>query len=444
LGSLDLSQLNLIELGLFLRHVRKEKELTLENIADHQISVTTLSNTEKGKPKVSAEKVLYYVEKLGLLAEELPYLMNKYRSKDAQIHKNTYLKLESIAHLVDLKQQTGWNDLKAIVLESSDPLNAFVYYIKGKYYDQNREWMKSRNAFLDCVRTVDQYPDLLLRTNLKAGSLNELSRIAYYEDYLNQAVQYVEDGLAAFCTEGDREYYRDILLVSKAFYLEKLNQWEEVIRITDELWARIDTIWGIDTILNLYEIKIKILLRQGLYSQAIQYTREGLLRARLDRLTERSFDLWTLLGTIYLKQGDLPEAETCFVTALNIKVEKRHLPISTYIELSKLYKKQQKYEKAYQVAYQAVLLGKEINDRIHLYGALKSLGDCLFIQKEYGKAIEPYEEALSIARAYKDEEKTRDMLRKVALCQEHTDKRKYIKCIEEYFKIEVELHEKEE
>ncbi len=61
MGSLDLSQVNPIELGLYLRYVRKDQELTLENIADEKISVTTLSNIEKGKTKVSAEKVQYFV-----------------------------------------------------------------------------------------------------------------------------------------------------------------------------------------------------------------------------------------------------------------------------------------------------------------------------------------------------------------------------------------------
>ncbi len=378
------------------------------------------------------------------MGEDLACLVNEYRSKDVQIHTNTLLKLEAIEHQIDLRQKEGWSDLKETQLEASDPLIAYVYCLKGKYFFQNREWLRSRNAFLDCVRAVDQYPDVLESTNLKAVSLNELSRIAYYEGYLEQAVQYVVDGLIAFYKEGEREHCRDILLVSKAFYLEKLNQWEEVLHITDDLWERMDTMWGIETILNLYEIKIKFLLRQGFYSQAIEYTRKGLLRARVDKVTERSFDLWTLLGTIYLRQSDLTEAEICFKTALNIKVEKRYLPITTYTELSKLYKKQQKYKKAQEVAQKAVLLGKETNDRIRLCGALKSLGDCLFSNNVYSEAIEPYEEALSIARDYNDKQLIIDILREVVLCQEKTDKSKYIKYIEEYFKVQVELQEKEE
>jgi tetratricopeptide (TPR) repeat protein len=230
---------------------------------------------------------------------------------------------------------------------------------------------------LDCVRIVDQNLDMLVNTNLKAGSLNELSRVAYFEGFLEQAMHYVEDGLEAFCISGEREYYRDILLVSKAFYLEKLNHWEEIVRITDDLWANMDVMWGIDTILNLYEIKIKILLRQGLYNQAIEYTRKGLIRARIDKILDRSFDLWSLLGTIYLKQNDLVEAETCFLTALKMKVEKPYLLISTYIELCQLYQRQENYAKAFHVAHKAVNLGKESKDQDRLFGALKSLGDCL-------------------------------------------------------------------
>jgi hypothetical protein len=65
-------------------------------------------------------------------------------------------------------------------------------------------------------------------------------------------------------------------------------------------------------------------------------------------------------------------------------------------------------------------------------------------QSKYKEALKPYEEALTIAKTYKNDEKIRDALRKVALCQEKTDKQKYIESIEEYFKIEVELHKREE
>ena len=69
--------LEMSEIGKFIRKVRKEKGLRLEDLADEHISTATISNIERGVPHVNKDKVLYLMSKLELDLNEIPEMIEK-------------------------------------------------------------------------------------------------------------------------------------------------------------------------------------------------------------------------------------------------------------------------------------------------------------------------------------------------------------------------------
>lgn len=61
-----------LELGSFLRSVRKGLKKTISQMADEHISTATISNLETGRKFVSPEKIDYYCQKLNVNPNEIP------------------------------------------------------------------------------------------------------------------------------------------------------------------------------------------------------------------------------------------------------------------------------------------------------------------------------------------------------------------------------------
>ncbi|PMB01594.1 hypothetical protein CEN49_27345 [Fischerella thermalis CCMEE 5273] len=63
------------EIGEVIRKVRKDRGLKLEDLADNNISVATISNIERGVPHVKTDKILYLLEKMKIQLESIPALI---------------------------------------------------------------------------------------------------------------------------------------------------------------------------------------------------------------------------------------------------------------------------------------------------------------------------------------------------------------------------------
>lgn len=427
-------QVDLLELGNLLRKRRKELNYILEELADENISASTISNIELGKTNVADDRRLYLIKKLDLDPNDIPMLLSEQESKS----KNLKIHLESIEHLIDLNPNKGWQKLKKLKIGKNDPLLSLVYYLKGKYYIRIRDWEKARKALQESIRIIEVHPELE-HMNLKSASLHELSRVFYYSNNTRQAIRYTVEGINSFSEDGERTYYKHLLWVTKAFYLENLGKLDEVVRITDELWPKLNEIRSQETVLNLFEIKTKILIASQHYEEAILCTKQGLEISRLNRLHERSFDMWSLLGKIYLQTDQYELSEDCFLTALEIEIKKKSLLIPTYTYLGRLYILQNRMEEAKEIVEKAVQIGEETNSQYRLIDALTTLGDCYQEQEKLDQSIEKYQTALSLAKEKGSLIQEKEILFRLCKTLKSQNYDLYVKYIENYFAVEVEL-----
>ncbi|SEN07514.1 helix-turn-helix domain-containing protein [Lihuaxuella thermophila] len=435
---IPLKYANLAQIGELLRKKRKELGLRLEDLADEQISPSTISNIERGMPHVNSEKVNYLSNKLGINLDELPELLDEEKQKLREIK----LKLTYIENVIDLvSNEKCFANLKRLNLPHNHLYASTVQYLKGKYYMNKQKWNKAQNHFLEAIRLEDQSPELN-KSNIKAASLNELARAYYFENRLEEALEYTEDGIKCFVENGERKYVKYILLVSKAVYLEKLDRIDEAQSTLQMLWEEREEIASLEVILNMYELKAAILKKLKSFDEAIRAAKEGIDIARINKVHNRSVELLITLGGIYMETGDLEAAEKSFVAALCIKekLDKEYLLIPAYTQIGMVYLEQNKLEEALEHIKEAVKIGEKANDALRYSPALIALGDYHQKNGDPKEAIRYYQKALDLARKHMQGHQERELWFKLAQCWNQIDKNEFHRCMERLFMIEVQLN----
>ncbi|WP_194830711.1 tetratricopeptide repeat protein [Laceyella tengchongensis] len=216
------------------------------------------------------------------------------------------------------------------------------------------------------------------------------------------------------------------------------NKVGESLQILEELWSEQNTIPSTEALLNMYDLQAKFYFKMQLYDKAISFTKEGIERARIDKMYDRSYELWTTLGGCYIKKKQLDEAQRCFRTALNLEkyIRRDYLIVTSQTQLGLLYLKQKNVVKAKELLEEAVRLGRKCNDVHRLNEALVGLGDCYLAEPNYKKARQCFEEALSLTKKQNDFDKKEDsILIKLLVCT-NKDSKDY----QDYEKRFIQIH----
>ena len=69
------------------------------------------------------------------------------------------------------------------------------------------------------------------------------------------------------------------------------------------MWPELKNIDQTETVLSFYWLRSELLRRGGVLDEAMKYAQEGIEIARKNRVWISLFDLWTVLGTIYMDRG---------------------------------------------------------------------------------------------------------------------------------------------
>ncbi|WP_044640755.1 helix-turn-helix domain-containing protein [Risungbinella massiliensis] len=423
-----------ISLGKFLKKQRKKLGYTLENLADDHISQATISNIERGILGVSEEKVRYLCKQLNVEFSQYPKLLKKENDSQKKLLK-TLLGIESLMDY--LGSNMPFDQLSNISLDQDDPMSFFVYYLNGKYYYHQNKWTKAKDHFIETLQLLKQLPEFK-SSNIDAACFKELGRISYFhEGDTEKALHFNNQGLNSFQSDGERLNLKYTLLVTQAFYLEKLNRNEEANRTLDLLWEEIDKIDNSDVKINMYELRSLLFMKNKCHDEARKYAERGIEIAREYKRIDRGFELWTSLGSICVKLKEFEEAEDYFLLALAMKdfVRKEYLLVSTHTQLGKLYLEQEKWELAKEQLETAVSIGEKSSDEFRYIEALEALGDYHLKNGNIKEAIHPYEISLTLAEKHGFPVLRHNCLVKLGYCYKEVNSPKYKECMEKSFEI---------
>lgn len=429
------------KMGEIIRRVRKIKGLRLEDLADEQISPATISNIERGVPHVKQDKLYYLMEKLGISMEQIPELIKGEEEKLQEL-KTKLISYESLSSMG--KHELCLQKLKELEAEIDDshPYAPDYYYIQGKCYRHLKKWRQAENAYYQAIRVSQHTP-----TDTEAAAFNELSLCSFYQNDLEQALQYVESGIDAFAGRGNRSQIIYILKRNKGIYLERLGRLGEAMRVVDETWDQLSEIKQVETTLVFYWLRAELSRRTGVLDQAVEYAQTGLELARLNRDFSMMFDFWTVLGSTYIQLKKWERAEHCFDMALQLK---DRLPdfdedkfIITYTRLGLLYMKFNRNEDAVIAVQKAIAIGERMNDAPHLANALHAMGDYYRLQDDRQEAAAYYRRELELAESHGLHQQTYQAMLRLAECLEEVDKKEFQQLTRNMYRLQLKLQNEE-
>jgi tetratricopeptide (TPR) repeat protein len=434
-----LNPLELKEIGDIIRKVRKERGLRLEDLADDQISPATISNIERGVPHVRPDKVMYLLQKLDIPLDKLPEIMNGEQRELEDLR----LRLLIVETLSDIgRHDEALEMLESLEMEDSHLLAPAAYFLRGKILYRKQKWRQAERAFTNGIRLSEHQPHGD-RSNMLSTCYLMLSLCSYHQNNLEKALEYTESGIEAFHPEGERPYTIYTLLRNKAIYLERMGRVVEGLKVIEEVWEDLPKIRQMETYLSLYWLKAELLRRSGVLDDAMKVCMEGLHIARLNKEYGSLFDLWTVLGSIYIEKGEWEKAEACFRLTMGIKSDEIQADrlATTYTQLGLLFMHRKKWEESEKFLTEAIKCGEKGNDIRILINALSSMGDLHRIQDNIDEAIPYYRRAAELSNKYRFREKEYDAWYRLAQCYEKKDEEEFRRCTVNMFKVREYVHE---
>lgn len=423
--------------GDILRKIRKKQGKKMEDLSDSNISTSTISNIEKGFDIVSEEKIKYLCKKLKITYFDIPKILEKDTKKEQLL----ITELMFIENLIDLgNPKKGLERLKSIKTESSCAMS-LVEYLIGRAYILKKHPASARSHFQKSLKIIEQQKSD--SNNICAANYNQLAKIAYYENDFELALKMTKIGVEKFQFDGPRDQLIYSLLVNKAIYLEKLDYLEQASQILQELWTQEEKIKHIEVLLNMYDLQATIFEKYKSFTEAISYAQKGYDIAHINKNSHRSVELLNSLGSIYLSNKQYEQAELCFASALSlsdqVKLKQLFLPI--YVQLGKIYIDLNKLKEAENILETAIQDKNNQSNIIRYNQALITLGDCLYLQNEYERALQPYSKALQLAQKHSLLSQEHLILRNLCRCWKETDSRQYQIGLHRFFELDVRLSE---
>lgn len=422
--------LNGKELGATLRAYRKKQGLSIENLADENISATTISNIERGLPSVGADKINYLMRKLGISVEKLLQTAEDHEKRRQAFR----LRLLSVEMMLDRGELSKARRL----LEKLEPVESQLpeyYFVQGKCHRFLQNWKRAEEGLFKAIEYSQQQGRV--QTNIEAASYANLGVCSYWQGDLDQALDYTDKGLKAFVEGGERQEYKYVLLYNKAVYLRQKELWGPALNMVEEIWKDRDRIERTPVLLGLYYLRADCLSKTNDLEGAFRTALEGLKRARISQHYIQAFNLWNLLGDLYKMKEEWAEAVHCYTMALELKDETDDPVVvsSTYAELGKLYTQCGEWEKAFEYVNKAVEIAERYENFPRLASALQILGDYWFKRDLKTEAIRCYQRALELARKHQLVQQEYEILFHLARSWQGVDEEKFINCLREMHMI---------
>lgn len=407
------------EIGEVIRKVRKDRGLKLEDLADQNISVATISNIERGVPHVKTDKVLYLLEKLNIELERIPAMIMG-KQEELKALNVRLLGIESL--FSNGRWEKAIEILDSLDLNDSHPLADYVFYLKGKCLIVGNKFKRAERNLYKAIQISSQKED---KANIEAASFCELSRVCYLENDLDQAIKFTESGIDAFEKDGDRSQVWWTLHLNKALYLEKIGKLNESLSVVLKIWGSIGIIDEIDTVLTFYWLRAELLRRMKQLEESEKYALEGIDIARRNSAFDLLFELWIVLGSGYIDRKKWDEAEFALTNALSLQGPIERSFIIAHAWMGRLYTLLQKWDEAFLHLEKAVSLGEKINDVPKLVRALRYLGEYYKEKEDLDSAVQQYQKAAELSKKHNLKKQEYLALFRLAECWSGRDEKEF-------------------
>lgn len=390
-------QIPTLELGETIRSYRKERGLRLEDLADDQISVSTISNIERGYSHVKEEKVQYLLQKLGIDFHQLNLLENKQKQKDDLIA----LEMKAVETLIASgNQRRAWDWLKKNRLPETHALAPKYHFVKGKYYVSLKEYEKSLVEFQEVLRLLK---GTHVHHPLELECYREISQSLYSIGNFEQSLEMADKGLE-WLQESEfhaKKTDAEITLAGiRSLSLIELKRMNEAYHYFSTFWKDLTIIRSSQLIIQLYIGKSQLSCSLGLKKEAVYLLEEAIKWCASNGEHELGCQCWMHLAKLYYEQEQQEFAEIGYQTvlALEEKLKDRSLILQAYLDFGEFFLQEERFEESKEKLDQAIFLAKRWNDDSSLIRAYLYLGDLSRKEQKLEQALQHYEQAKQLAQ----------------------------------------------
>ncbi|MCS1350081.1 helix-turn-helix domain-containing protein [Mechercharimyces sp. CAU 1602] len=433
-----MNHLQMAQIGEIIRKVRKERNLRLEDLADENISPATISNIERGVPHVHKKKMEYLMEKMDLQRDKLPQLM---QSEERQAEEIRFYLLSAASFCDAGQTKWAWEMLEKISVDDHHELAASYYYMKGQCLLKEDKYKRAERAFQNAIRLGEENEE---NASSQMSALSHLGLAHIYSDkhQYEQALSFVEEGLKVLKQDEEQADTQFQLRYHKALYLEKMGSYRESLVILDQMWEEVLCLSYSRLQVGAYGLRARLQCQLGIYQEAEKTALHGLEKVRHSGDERAMFDLWKVMGDVYVAEKNWTKAEMCYLFLLSQKEKGEVTPVfvHVYLQMGLLYFQQKLWAKAHEMIDQGTNLALQLKDRRLEMKSYISKGDAFISEEKVSDAISYYEQALDLAGSLKDPTVEHELLFRLTHAWEKIDEGKFMDMLKQLYSSGLRFH----
>lgn len=291
--------MNILSLGEKIKKLRKEKNMTLKELAGDRITAAQISHIERDKSHTSYELLEYLSERLDV---SIDYLLETKEMQSKKITDNLILQSEiyikrdaldeaekEIHEIIEICEEYGLSEnygkcnylLGDIYLKRKDGATANFYFEKALFYFIKND--DKKRIFQCYMNIANIYFD---------EEFYQVSLTNYY---------FAKDILEEINID-DPDTYKELYSKISKCYM-KLNDSEKSLEFIEKI-GNIDNDYSPEQEIELLVLKDKKLLAEGEYVKSKDYFAKALKIIEKEENKDKLAQIYLTVGSIYAEMGD--------------------------------------------------------------------------------------------------------------------------------------------
>lgn len=424
--------MEILSLGEKIKKLRKEKNLTLKELAGERITAAQISHIERDKSHTSQELLDYLSQKLDVSVDYLQ------ETKEMQARKLTdglimqseiyikYGELEKAKEEID-KIMNICKEYKLV--DNYGKSNFLLATINLKEDDYNSAITNFEKSLYLFIKTNDK--ENIVKCYIQTGKIYIKEK--FYKGSLNQ-FQFAEDQLKDINLE-DTNIYKE-LYSNISYCYRKLNQNEKALEYAErikKLEGRIDTKEETD----IYVLKAHNFLETGKYEDAKEYYKKALNILHIEDNKTELANVYLTLCKVYLSLNDMDSFLEYSNKAYQMKREDEdECTINCIFNMVKAYIELKDFENAIRYIKIALSISIKIQNKLLEYKSLKYYSTIYLKGGDYDTSIEYINKCIELVSTMDDKKVLADLYIELGKIYGNTSKEKEL----EYYQKGVDIY----
>lgn len=430
--------MEVLTLGQKIKKLRKEKKMTLKELAGDRITAAQISHIERDKSYPSHDLLEYFARQLRV---SIDYLLE---SKEMQIKKlSESLILKSEIHIRSKEYKEAKQDLK-VIIETCEKHQVKSVCAKAKFLYGIIN-LKEKN-YHEASNLIEESLILYVSTDNTIGVLDcykELGKLYLQQNIYNVALDKFVQGQKYLKNKDYQDYDREFIFLTNIAYANvKMDRHDEGIKYSQKAKE-------IEEKIKDYKERGKNLLLMGSsyiqkqeYENAKHYLNRALEVFEKENKKDEEAKIYVKMSNIYHNMKNLKDALDYAKKAYKLKEDHEDAGfvkvIHNYIEVLISLKR---YEHAIELAKKALSLSIKNRSKVLECNSLEMYSKVSKISGNNEMALECLLKALEIAKEFEDKKTRADIYFKIAKIYSgrsfEKEKEYYTKGIELYKELDI-------